>query len=54
MFPTQDSVVKIVSDNRELLSEYYDFLFPEKTIVDLFLDKTKFQLWAEKLKFNVP
>ncbi len=54
LFIVQDSLVKLVSDNRDLLAPHYKFLLPEKETVDLFLSKTKFQDWAEKNQLPIP
>ena len=39
LLPSQDQVVKAVSDNRGLLENDYDFILPDKEVVDLLLDK---------------
>lgn len=54
LFPVQDNVVKLVSDNRDLLETYYYFHLPDKEIVDLFLDKAAFYEWALQHGFQVP
>ena len=54
LLPSQDQVVKAVSDNRGLLVDDYDFLLPDKEVVDLLLDKALFQDWAESEQLPVP
>ncbi len=54
LFVTQDNVVKQISDNREELSKYYNFRLPNKEVVDIFLDKTNFHIWALENNLNVP
>jgi len=54
LFPTQDGVVELVSNMRDSLHEYYNFVYPEKDVVDLLMDKTKFHGWATENHFPVP
>lgn len=54
LFPTQDGVVELVSNTRDSLHEYYNFVYPEKDVVDLLMDKTKFHAWATENHFPVP
>jgi predicted ATP-grasp superfamily ATP-dependent carboligase len=54
LFPTQDGVVELVSNMRDSLYEHYNFVFPEKNIVDMLMDKTKFHGWATENHFPVP
>jgi len=54
LFVTFDHLVQLVSDNRTELEKYYAFVLPQKSIVDLLLDKTKFHIWATKNGFPVP
>lgn len=54
LFPTSDALVKMVSDNRQALGEFYRFVLPERDVVDLLLDKTAFHSWALRLGFPVP
>jgi D-aspartate ligase len=54
LFPTQDGVVELASNMRNSLYEYYNFVFPEKDIVDILMDKTKFHRWATENNFPVP
>ena len=51
---TQDSVVKLVSDQRDRLQAYYLFQLPSKAIVDAFLDKSLFHAWALQHGCKVP
>lgn len=54
LFPTGDRMVQLISDNRDLLGRYYDFVLPDAPVLDLLLDKTKFCRWAEERGFTVP
>lgn len=54
LLPSQDQVVKAVSDNRDLLENDFDFILPDKEVVDLLLDKAMFQNWAEGKQLPVP
>lgn len=54
LLPSQDQAVKAVSDNRALLENDYDFILPDKEVVDLLLDKAMFQDWAESEQLPVP
>jgi predicted ATP-grasp superfamily ATP-dependent carboligase len=50
----QDEVVQIVSDNRDELEKYYNFVLPDRDAVDLMMDKTRFHPWAREHGFLVP
>ena len=54
LFMVEDSVVKLVSDNRAILRPFYHFLLPSREVVDLFLDKAAFQEWAQEHDFLLP
>lgn len=54
LIPTQDDVVTLMSDNRDELKKYYEFVYPEKSSVDLLMDKTAFHQWAIEHGFPVP
>jgi predicted ATP-grasp superfamily ATP-dependent carboligase len=54
LFPVQDTVVDIISRNRELLSEHYRFVLPEHPTVQLLADKSAFAPWAHANGFPVP
>lgn len=54
LFPVQDSVVQLISENREELQKYFYFIIPSKKKVNLFLDKTSFHEWAIEHGFPVP
>jgi predicted ATP-grasp superfamily ATP-dependent carboligase len=54
LFITHDYLVKLVSDNRDDLEQYYDFVLPDRATVDLLLDKTLFHPWAQEHGFAVP
>ncbi len=54
LFPGQDDVVKLISENRTALQFYFQFRLPDPKIVDLLLDKTQFHNWAMNKGFRVP
>jgi len=54
LLPSDDESVKIVSDNRAIISKKYVYVLPDKEQIDLLLDKSKFQRWAEKNDFSAP
>jgi len=54
LFPSQDQVVQAVSDHREELGKYYDFVLPEKPVLDSMMKKTAFHQWATEHGFAVP
>jgi predicted ATP-grasp superfamily ATP-dependent carboligase len=54
LFVAADNFVKLISDHREVLTEYYSFLLPDKKVIDCFLDKTSFHEWATRHGFKVP
>jgi predicted ATP-grasp superfamily ATP-dependent carboligase len=54
LFPCQDNFVQIISDNRELLEKYYTFVLPDKSSLNMLLDKIAFHEWAKKQGFTVP
>lgn len=54
LFPCQDSIVQVVSQNRDILKQYFEFVLPEKSSVNMLLDKTSFHEWASKHGFMVP
>lgn len=51
---SQDYIVRAVSSNRNNLAPYYNFVLPEHEIVELLLDKTYFQNWAEQQGYVLP
>jgi predicted ATP-grasp superfamily ATP-dependent carboligase len=54
LFVSADNLVKVISDNRDILRQYYSFLLPEKNVIDCFLDKTSFHEWAMQNGMKVP
>jgi len=54
LFPSQDEVVQAVSDRREELEEYYDFVLPSKPALDRMMKKIAFHRWAVERGFPVP
>lgn len=51
---TEDKHVVEVSNDRALIDKYYNFLIPDKDLVDQLMDKNKFAKLAEKEHFKVP
>jgi D-aspartate ligase len=54
LFAAQDDDLDIISRNRELLAEHYDFVLPEHPAVQLLADKSEFGRWAQEEGFPVP
>src|SRR3989338_1920885 len=54
LFMTGDKNVKIVSENREILSRYYHFTLPDKSAVVCLMDKIRFANFAEQKQLDVP
>jgi predicted ATP-grasp superfamily ATP-dependent carboligase len=54
LFPTQDSVVDIITRNSALLEKLYRFVLPPHPTVRLLADKSAFCPWAAKEGFPVP
>jgi D-aspartate ligase len=54
LFPSGDGNLHSISQDRELLEDYYYFTFPEKDIVDLALNKKKFYQFAREKGFSIP
>jgi len=54
LMPTSDTQVELISNHRELLLDDFLFYLPEKSVVDLFLHKTKFASFAKKYNFEIP
>ena len=54
IFTCQEKNVYTVSKERDRLSAYYHIIFPDHSIVDIFMDKNKFYDYAIKHNFPVP
>jgi hypothetical protein len=54
LFAAQDTVVDIISRNREILREHYLFVLPDRVTVDLLGDKSAFATWAQTNGFPMP
>ena len=54
LLPTQDHVVAELSRRRAELASAYRFVLPEDTIVQTFLEKTRFYDWARPLGLPLP
>jgi predicted ATP-grasp superfamily ATP-dependent carboligase len=54
LIPCLDMAVKLVSDHREVLDEWYHVNLPRSETVDLLLDKVEFYQYAEREGLPVP
>ena len=54
MIPVGGNSVKFVSDNRSDIQRYVDFILPEKSKIDLALDKNLSAELCKSLEINVP
>lgn len=54
LIPSGDLNVAVVSDNREVLSEYFHFALPPKEVVQLFLNKKAFYHFAQQHGLPIP
>lgn len=54
LFPTADPDLKMISDLRDSLTQYYIMFISEKEIIEGFMDKAEFFKYAEKYGFPIP
>lgn len=54
VFATRDCDVVLLSENRAQLGQYFSFVLPEQSAVDLMMNKTAFHAWAVERGFPVP
>jgi len=54
IYTCQEKNVITVSKERDILKDYYHIIFPEHSIVDIFMDKNKFYEYALKNNLPVP
>jgi len=54
LFPSGDSELLCISQNRKVLSEYYRFCIPENQLVELLADKARFYALADNLGIAIP
>lgn len=51
---SNDTMLLLISRNREFLGKYYRFLLPERDLIENLVDKTRFASLADSLGFPVP
>ncbi len=54
LFITSDPLVMFCIENKDVLSQYYRFHLPEKSIVVTLMEKQKFQQYAERHDCTIP
>jgi D-aspartate ligase len=54
LFPTADPCLKMISDMREELSEYYNLFISDRNLIENLMDKRKFIDFADIHNFPVP
>jgi predicted ATP-grasp superfamily ATP-dependent carboligase len=54
LFITKDKTVPIVSDHREILSEYFDFTLPPRAVVDQLMHKDRLPQFLEQAGTRYP
>jgi len=54
LIPSQDELVEVISTNRDVLAQHYDFVLPTQDTVTMMLDKAAFHVWADALGLPVP
>lgn len=54
LFPCSDESVRIVSDNRERLGEFYNFVIPDADVLDLCMNKQNFYRYAMDNGLPIP
>jgi predicted ATP-grasp superfamily ATP-dependent carboligase len=54
LFPADDPAVRIVAHHAARLSDRFEFVMPEASVVDRLLDKSVFHEWALENNFPVP
>lgn len=54
LLPCSDESVRVISDNRTKLGEFYNFVIPDGELLDLYMNKERFYKYAEQNSFPVP
>jgi len=54
LFPSGDISVELVSERREALKDYFDFILPDKDVMRLILSKRAFYQFATETGFLIP
>ena len=54
LFPCEDSNVSLVSQHRLQLERYYHVLLPEQDVVEMLMDKVRFNSFAEENELPIP
>ena len=54
LFPCQDVNVLLISQHRDELTQWYNFILPDHEVVEMMMDKAKFYQYALAQGFSVP
>lgn len=54
LFMCSDESVRVLSDNRERLGEFYSFVIPDADVLDLYMNKQNFYRYALDSDFPIP
>lgn len=54
LFPCSDESVRVISRNRERLTEDFRFVLPDEDVIDLFMNKVNFYKYARERGFTIP
>ncbi len=54
LFPCSDESVRVISRNRERLTEHFRFVLPDEDVLDLFMNKVNFYKYARDGGFTIP
>lgn len=54
LFPTADPDLEFLSENESILSDYFYLFVSGREIIEHFVDKAKFSIWAKTYSFPVP
>jgi D-aspartate ligase len=54
LFPCSDESVRVISRNRERLTEHFRFVLPDEDVLDLFMNKVNFYKYAWDNGFTIP
>jgi predicted ATP-grasp superfamily ATP-dependent carboligase len=54
LFPCSDESVRVISRNRERLTEAFRFVLPDEDALDLFMNKVNFYKYARDRGFTIP
>lgn len=54
LVPCSDESVRVISDNRAELGEFYNFVIPDGVLLDLYMNKVNFYKYAQQNGFPIP